>query len=236
MSHSFAMAFQFIPVFLLALLAVPSHSAFTLPTTAPYAVEKDAIQQNSAGTWCYYPATKNVHNIACSGVRNDQRTEFTSVLNAHLNQTISIGYYALDDSRLGGAEWVLATTAGPVRICVSGRAGDGTYETRCGNVEADNSLGTDSGHICRLSIGQTAVTDGCYEPGQKPVSPGASPAIMPSSSPTAHTGSPSTSTGYSVSNPEHNLSPMLLTTIFHKNSSADIRYTWWFRFYCQLHC
>lgn len=230
LSHTFAMTFQFILIFFLALLAVPSHCAFTLPTTVPYA--KDAVQQNTAGTWCFYPATKNVHNLACSGVRSDQRTEFTSVLNAHLNQTISIGYYALDDSRLGGAEWVLTTTAGPVRICLSGRAGDGTYETRCGNVDADNSLGNDSGRICRLAVGQTAVKDGCYEPGQKPY---ASPAITPgsSSSPTARAGSPSTSTGYSVFNPGHK--SLITHNHFSQNSSAVIRNIFCFRIYCQLH-
>jgi hypothetical protein len=151
-------------------LTLLTASLYYVPTSV---LSKDAVQPNAAGTWCYYPSTKNVHNIACSGDRNDQQLEFNTVLHAHLNQTISIGYYALDNSRLGnGAEWVLTTTAGQVRICLSGKDGDGYYETRCGDVTADNSL-----KLCRLAQSQTAVTDGCYEPGQ----PYASPAVKPSS-------------------------------------------------------
>ena len=83
----------------------------------------------------------------------------------HLNTTTSIGYYGPDNTRYGGAEWsVPQVNPGRVTLCVSGRAGDGTYQTACMFVTADNTLPIPGG--CWIAVAQKTVTDGCYIPGQ----------------------------------------------------------------------
>jgi len=131
------------------------NAAFTLPTS----FFEDVVQQNAQKTWCYYPAVGQTRAVSCAG-------DFTMVSLVHLNTTISIGYYAPDNTRYGGAEWsVPLVNPGRVTLCVSGRAQDGTYMTACMFVTADNSLPL-GGDSCSMAIGQKNVTDGCYVSGQ----------------------------------------------------------------------
>jgi len=121
----------------------------------------NVVQQNAQKTWCFYPtASDAATGVSCAG-------DFAMVSQVHLNTTTSIGYYAPDNSRLGGAEWAIpAANAGRVTLCVSGRGEDGTYLTACMFVTQDNSLPMSSG--CEIAIAQENVTDGCYVPGQTP--------------------------------------------------------------------
>lgn len=120
---------------------------------------RDYVEPNSAGTWCYYPAAKSNLDVACVG----KQAEFVSVMAAHLAQGVSISYYGANNQRLGGAEYPVKTTAGKVYLCLSGRAGDGTYKTECELSTLDNRFGGLS--RCALAVSQETVTDGCYVPG-----------------------------------------------------------------------
>lgn len=148
-------------------------AAFTLDTSYLHNV----VQQNAQKTWCFYPAANQATAVSCGG-------DFTTVSLVHINTTTSIGYYTPDNTRVGGAEWAIpAANAGRVTLCVSGRAGDGTYLTGCMFVSQDNSLPMGSG--CVIAIGQDTVTDGCYVPGQAAYptgTPATSTATNPSSS------------------------------------------------------
>lgn len=118
----------------------------------------NVVRQNAHGTWCYYPAAGWATAVSCTG-------DFMLVSRAHLNTTTSIGYYAPDNTRYGGAEWAVPlVNAGRVTLCVSGRAQDGTYQSACMFVTDDNYLPVRTG--CVIAIAQRNVTDGCYEPEQ----------------------------------------------------------------------
>jgi hypothetical protein len=132
------------------------NAAFTLPTS----YTENVVQETANKTWCYYPAAGQTRDVSCTG-------DFTMVSQVHLNTTTSIGYYAPDNSRYGGAEWpVPQVNPGRVTLCVSGRAQDGSYQTACMFVTADNSLPISGG--CWIAVAQKTVTDGCYVPGQLP--------------------------------------------------------------------
>ena len=148
-------------------------AAFTLPTS----YLNNVVQKNSQQTWCYFPATGQTKVVSCDGA------DFGTVLQVHLNTTISIGYYAPDNTRLGGPEWpVPQQNGGKVTLCVSGRAEDGTYQSACMSVTTDNSLpmGTTN---CIVVVAQPVVSDGCYVPEQLA-------AVPPSSSSTSQTTTP----------------------------------------------
>jgi hypothetical protein len=148
------MLYSHLLVFIVLRYVYTVAAAFTLPT----AYGTNTVQQNANKTWCYYPAAGQTRDVGCSG-------DFTMVSLVHLNTTISIGYYAPDNTRYGGAEWsVPLVNPGKVTLCVSGRAQDGTYQTACMFVSADNSLPIAGG--CWIAIAQNVVTDGCYVPGQ----------------------------------------------------------------------
>jgi len=52
-----------------------------------------------------------------------------------------------------------------IRLCVSGRAGDGLYyETICVNALADNVVYNQDYPYCQVTLAQKEVTDGCYKP------------------------------------------------------------------------
>ena len=150
--------------FQVLLLVQITLGAFTIPTS----YVENTVQQNAQHTWCYYPAAGETRDISCTA-------NFESVLLVHLNTTTAIGYYAPDNTRYGGADWpVPLTNPGKVTLCVSGRAQDGTYQTACMFVSADNSLPIDGG--CWVAIAQNTVTDGCYVPLQLAVP---SPSSLP---------------------------------------------------------
>lgn len=142
-------------LFILIYFAHTALSAFTKAIKSG----KDYVEPNSAGTWCYYPAAKSKLDVACVG----KQAEFVSVMGAHLAQGVSIGYYGANNQRLGGAEYPVKTTSGKVYLCLSGRAGDGTYKTECELSTLDNRFGGSS--RCAFAVSQTTVTDGCYVPG-----------------------------------------------------------------------
>ncbi|KIM83156.1 hypothetical protein PILCRDRAFT_23560, partial [Piloderma croceum F 1598] len=128
-------------------------AAFTVPTS----YNENTVQTDAAGTWCYYPQSGQTTSTTCGG-------NFDGILGVHLNTTVSIGYYAPDNTRYGGAQWAVpVTNPGVVTLCVSGRAEDETYQTACMFVTADNSLPL-YGSACLAAVAQTTVTDGCYVP------------------------------------------------------------------------
>ncbi|KAH8798030.1 hypothetical protein DL96DRAFT_1539737 [Flagelloscypha sp. PMI_526] len=166
------------------------------------------IQQNSQKTWCYYPSAGLTTALSCG-------EDYSSILAVHLKQQIAIGYYSPDGTRYGGAEWAVPlTNPGKIYLCASGRVGDGSYQTFCGEpVTADNSIPGASGD-CLVAKAQDAVSDGCYVPSQAAASPPASPTIatIPSPSPdpshilsgttySSTTASPASSSSTTTSNP-----------------------------------
>jgi len=169
-------------LFLGLLLSRVTLAAFNVPTS----FSDNTVQTNNKGVWCYYPAAGQTTSTSCGG-------NFNAVLDVHLNTTTSIGYYAPDNTRYGGAEWpVPVTNAGIVTLCVSGMAGDGTYQTACMFVIADNSLPLGTG--CLVDIAQYTVTDGCYVPARLAASTSPVSSAPPTSSSMSSTSAqPSTS-------------------------------------------
>ena len=145
-------------LFLLIFSAHAALSAFTKTARSG----KDYVEPNTAGTWCYYPGTDSNIDVACVG----NKAALAPVIDAHISQGVSISYYGADNQRLGGAEYPVKTTGGKVYLCLSGRAGDGTYKTECEVSTADNQFGLLS--RCALAVSQKTVTDGCYVPGVAP--------------------------------------------------------------------
>jgi hypothetical protein len=174
----------------------PVFGCFTRPTS----IANNYIQQNEQGTWCYYPGAGQTSSVSCPG-------EYPPVLAAHLAQTISIGYYAPDGARLGGAEWpVPQTDPGKIFLCASGQVGDGTYQTLCTSpVTADNSI---PGGGCFVVVAQTSVSDGCYVPLQAIETP-----RSPTSSVATPTRTTRTSTITTTVHPPETPSPSDATTL-----------------------
>ena len=128
-------------------------SAFTIPISE----YRGSLEQNSKGTWCWFPRyTEN--DLSCRG----GLASYNAVLEAHINQTTSIGYYNVNLERLGGPEWrIPASYVGVIFICLSGKKGDGILNTLCGGAHEDNQLPSGG---CEVALGQTTVVDGCYDP------------------------------------------------------------------------
>ncbi|EAU82248.1 hypothetical protein CC1G_12036 [Coprinopsis cinerea okayama7 len=147
----------------LPILTTPAQAAFT----APISRNGDYIEPNAEGTFCYYPKALDPTSIdiACLG---DPKGDFARVMEVHLNETTTINYFSASLERLGGPEWPVALGEGrKIYLCVSGRAGDYTYQTMCTTVGRDNSLGNGGpSPYCKREVGQRRVTDGCYIPNQ----------------------------------------------------------------------
>jgi len=96
----------------------------------------------------------------------------TAVMAVHLKQGLSIAYYSgVDNALLGGADFPFPASGGIVRICMSGKAGDGSFQTFCENIHQDNDIyGVTGDPFCIIAVGQDFVTDGCYVPESKVVS------------------------------------------------------------------
>ncbi|KAF9535701.1 hypothetical protein CPB83DRAFT_842183 [Crepidotus variabilis] len=142
---------------LLVRVIKPSYALFT-QTTRWGAV---SIQRNSQGTFCYVPASATTRDTTCKGSSAD----LASVLQVHLVQGLSIAYYnGVDNVLLGGSNYSLPAPANMpiIRLCVSGRAGDGGFETLCVNAAADNQLS--GSPLCQVVLAQQFVSDGCYDP------------------------------------------------------------------------
>ncbi|KAH6873517.1 hypothetical protein BKA70DRAFT_283013 [Coprinopsis sp. MPI-PUGE-AT-0042] len=137
--------------------------------TAPVERNGDYVDQNAADTWCYYPSALDpaTIDVACVG---PEKADFNRVMTAHLNTTTSINYFSSSLEVLGGPEWPVNTSGAnrKIYLCVSGRAGDYTYQTMCTTVGLNNSLGNGGpSPYCKVQAGQRRVTDGCYIPNQE---------------------------------------------------------------------
>lgn len=141
------------------LLVALSISAVLGRFTQPTCWYNLCVQQNAAGTWCYIPQSGDTRATTCTGSGADMAT----VLDVHLRQGLSIAYYnGVGNEFLGGASYSLPANHGIIRLCVSGRAGDGNYETLCVDASADNVLS--GSPYCQVALPQDNVTDGCYDP------------------------------------------------------------------------
>ena len=147
---------MFIFLFFALLSSELTRAAFTQITRS----SSSSVEQNSQGTWCFYPQGNYRIDTACTG----NNAQFSAVIDAHVAQGNSISYYSPSLQRLGGAEYPVKTTNGQVYLCLSGRTLDGQYVTQCETSVRDNSFGSVFGK-CALDRSQIAVTDGCYEPG-----------------------------------------------------------------------
>jgi hypothetical protein len=127
--------------------------------TAPQNFSGGSVEQNSRGTWCFYPTTDRT-NVTCQG----PLAHFNAVVESHLRHQVSVGYYNPAGERLGGAGYVIpAPPTGRIQLCVSGDTG-GVPQTRCETVTGDNEIGSDPS--CTVAQSQQNVTDRCYVPGE----------------------------------------------------------------------
>ena len=151
-----------------------AHAAITTPINR----NNDYVEQNAKGSFCFYPKAVDPASIdvACVG---GSKGDYAQVMQTHLNLTTSINYFSGSLERLGGPEWVFQSGGRKVYLCLTGRAGDYTYQTMCTTVSKDNSLGNSTTPYCKIQAGQKRVTDGCYVPNQEP------PAITIASTPRA---------------------------------------------------
>lgn len=142
-------------LFILLFQTYTSIAAFTKPARWPNS--NLIIQKNSAGAWCFLPVSGETTALSCKGSQADLQ----GTLDAHMHQNLSIAYYnAIDNVQRGGATWSLPTTGEIIRLCASGKGGDGVIQTICLNVAADDTFyGTP---YCEVAIGPRVVSDGCY--------------------------------------------------------------------------
>lgn len=157
--------------FQLLLLVRVNLAAFNLPT-GYYA---NTVQKNAAGTWCYFPAAGVTRSTTCGG-------DFNAILGVHLGTKVAIGYYAPDNTRLGGPEWsVPVDNAGKVTLCVSGLAQDTTYQTACSLQQIIPYL------LVPVVWWLWHKTDGCYPPQRAVVKGSSSTSIPPSTTTSSST-------------------------------------------------
>jgi hypothetical protein len=153
-------------IFSLVVSSTPfAHARFTTTTC----VGTECIQQNAGGAWCYIPVSGLTRATSCNG-GSDESTDFATVLEVHLAQTLSIAYYnGVDNTFLGGANYPISATPGIIRLCASGRSGDGIVQTLCVNAVADNAFANSP--YCHALRSQNNVSDGCYDPNEVVQSP-----------------------------------------------------------------
>lgn len=145
----------------LALLAsccvAPLHARFT-QTTCWTGENTECNEQNTRGSWCYVPTSGLTIATTCTGTSAD----FASVLEVHLAQGLSVAYYSgIDNALLGGGDYPIPSNPGVIRLCMSGRSGDGNPYTLCVNALADNAFGNHP--YCQVIRGQENVTDVCRQ-------------------------------------------------------------------------
>jgi hypothetical protein len=161
--------------------------------TQPSCVYGACVQQDSTGRWCYIPNPAITTNINCTGGSGADST-MIGVMNVHFQQGLSIAYYnGVDNTLLGGPDFSVPTTDGIIRLCVSGRAGDGSFQTLCDNVAGDNTI--QGAPFCFVALGQNVVSDGCYVPKSGVVVEGGHTVTNPgqtSTSPSSPTANPTT--------------------------------------------
>ena len=148
-------------ILLLAFQITSVHGRFT--KTSCYG--RNCVQQDSKGRWCYAPDPRSSSDVSCKG-GSGRDASMSAAMAVHLKQGLSIAYYSgVDNSLLGGADFPFPSSGGIVRICVSGKAGDGSYQTFCENIHQDNDIyGVSGDPFCIIAVGQDFVSDGCYVP------------------------------------------------------------------------
>lgn len=159
------------------------HAAFneTNPPNATNTWNRNSVQPNGAGTFCYFPAANQTNATFCLGGHSEDSI-FQPVLNTHLHlsEGWSIAYYDASNKLLGNQNYSVIANTSTVQ-CLSGQAGDGTYQTMCMRVDYDNNI-AEAGSYCQVKLGQTYVSDGCYSAMSNTTSTASQPASTSSSS------------------------------------------------------
>ena len=179
-------------ILLLAFQFTFVHGLFT--KTSCYG--SNCVQQDSQGRWCYVPDPRSSTDVTCKG-GYARDASMSAVMAVHLKQGLSVAYYSgVDNSLLGGADFPFPSSGGIVRICVSGKAGDGSYQTFCENIHQDNDIyGLTGDPFCIIAVGQDFVSDGCYVPESGVVVvPSTGQTISGAASTTVHSSAPITTT------------------------------------------
>ncbi|KAF6759950.1 hypothetical protein DFP72DRAFT_884768 [Ephemerocybe angulata] len=153
-------------LFSATVIPVPkAHAAFTTSVTSGN--DTSAIEQNDAGSWCYYPAPAKERTVLPSTDCIGDVADFRAVMLTHIKQTQAILYYSASLEVLGGADFLIASNPGKTYLCYSGKATDGMYETGCEVAQRDNQFGLGkfgNRTVCLVENAQTKLTDGCYAP------------------------------------------------------------------------
>jgi hypothetical protein len=175
------------------------HAAFNQANNTNATWSGNTVQPNEAGTFCYFPAANQTNATFCSGGHSGD-TSFRPVLeiHLHLSKGWSIAYYNANNALLGNQNYSVIANTGTVQ-CLSGQAGDGTYQTMCMDIDYDNNI-AEAGSYCQVKLGQTYVSDGCYTAmPNTTTSSSSSTASQPTSTSSTST-NPSSSTPF-VTNP-----------------------------------
>ena len=116
------------------------HAAFNQAGNPNSTCSGNTVQPNEAGTFCYFPAPNQTNTTFCSG-GHSKYPIFQPVLNIHLRlpEGWSIAYYSANNALLGNQNYPVIANTGTVQ-CLSGMAGDGTYQTMCMGVDYDNNI------------------------------------------------------------------------------------------------
>ena len=176
------------------------HASFneTNPPNATNTWNRNSVQPNGAGTFCYFPAANQTNATFCLGGHSEDSI-FQPVLNTHLHlsEGWSIAYYDASNKLLGNQNYSVIANTSTVQ-CLSGQAGDGTYQTMCMRVDYDNNI-AEAGSYCQVKLGQTYVSDGCYS-------------AMPNTTSTAASTS-STSTSSTSTSSSPNTNPVIVPIV-----------------------
>ena len=164
------------------------HAAFNQANNPNTTWSGNRVQPNEAGTFCYFPAVNQVIATVCSG-GHSQDTSFQPVMEIHLHSSkgYSIAYYSADYALLGNQSYPVIANTGTL-LCLSGQAGDGTYQTMCMGIDYDNNI-VEPGKFCQVRLGQTYVSDGCYSAMPNTTSTASQPSSTSSSTSTTSSSS-----------------------------------------------
>ncbi|KAJ7581906.1 hypothetical protein C8J56DRAFT_958485 [Mycena floridula] len=172
------------PVIFLCFLCLipPALSAITQTTAveANLGTSYGSVQTGTAvNHLCYYPAAPVTPVLECKGTNGAQ---LAGVMEAHLAQGQSIGYYSPDAIFLGNATYNIPDQAGALALCISGKLlgnpESESYQSLCSYPTTDNQVippSANSLDFCVVGLHQNHVDDGCYTVGAaSPSSPGRS--------------------------------------------------------------
>jgi len=153
-----------IRIWLFLALPLLCRSAFNAQN-ASWCWNFNCVREQSPGKICYYPAGSQANSTFCSGGHSVDNA-YETVLETHLNQTLSIAYYDPNtNAQLGGVNYSLSTldtSTANVTLCLSGQVGHSNeYQTICEAAKYDNDI-TLPGTYCVVSVAQHVVSDDCY--------------------------------------------------------------------------